>query len=75
MSFPAERPRRLRRGERLRAMVRETHVTPANLIYPLFVAPGEGLRREIGSLPGCFHLSASRRNRRKCDGRGDTAPG
>jgi porphobilinogen synthase len=57
MSFPAERPRRLRRGERLRAMVRETHVTPANLIYPLFVAPGRGLRREIGSLPGCFHLS------------------
>jgi porphobilinogen synthase len=38
-------------------MVRETHVTPANLIYPLFIAPGKGLRREIGSLPGCFHLS------------------
>jgi len=57
MSFPAERPRRLRRSERLRAMVRETHVTPANLIYPLFVAPGRGLRKEIGSLPGCFHLS------------------
>ena len=57
MSFPAERPRRLRRGERLRAMVRETRVTPEHLIYPLFVAPGEGLRREIASLPGCFHLS------------------
>src|SRR4051812_23723280 len=57
MTFPAERPRRLRRSERLRAMVRETHVTPANLIYPLFVAPGRGLRKEIGSLPGCFHLS------------------
>ena len=40
MSSPAERPRRLRRSERLRAMVRETHVSPANLIYPLFVAPG-----------------------------------
>jgi porphobilinogen synthase len=38
-------------------MVRETTVSPANLIYPLFVAPGEGLRREIPSLPGCFHLS------------------
>jgi porphobilinogen synthase len=57
MSYPFERPRRLRRSERLRAMVRETTVSPANLIYPLFVAPGEGLRREIPSLPGCFHLS------------------
>jgi porphobilinogen synthase len=57
MPFPFERPRRLRRGERLRAMVRETSVSPAHLIYPLFVAPGEGLRREIPSLPGCFHLS------------------
>jgi porphobilinogen synthase len=58
MSFPYERPRRLRRTERLRAMVRETTLSPANLVYPLFVAPGEGLRREISSLPGCFHLSA-----------------
>jgi porphobilinogen synthase len=58
MSFPAERPRRLRRGERLRAMVRETRLTPGQLIYPLFVTPGSGLRREIPSLPGCFHLSA-----------------
>ncbi len=57
MPFPQERPRRLRSGERLRAMVRETHVTPAHLIYPLFVVPGAGVRREIPSLPGCFHLS------------------
>jgi porphobilinogen synthase len=57
MSFPYERPRRLRKSERLRAMVRETSLSPAHLIYPLFVAPGEGLRREIGSLPGCYHLS------------------
>jgi porphobilinogen synthase len=57
MSFPIERPRRLRRSERLRAMVRETSLSPAHLIYPLFVAPGKGLRREIPSLPGCFHLS------------------
>jgi porphobilinogen synthase len=57
MSFPYERPRRLRATERLRAMVRETSVSPAHLIYPLFVAPGEGLRREITSLPGCHHLS------------------
>jgi porphobilinogen synthase len=57
MSYPLERPRRLRATERLRAMVRETSVSPAHLIYPLFVTPGEGVRREIGSLPGCFHLS------------------
>jgi porphobilinogen synthase len=57
LSFPFERPRRLRRTERLRTMVRETTLSPANLIYPMFVAPGEGLRREIQSLPGCFHLS------------------
>ncbi len=58
MPFPAERPRRLRRGERLRALVRETRLSPAQLIYPLFVAPGSGYRREIPSLPGCFQLSA-----------------
>ena len=58
MTFPTQRPRRLRRGERLRSMVRETRLTPDRLIYPLFIAPGQGLRREISSLPGCFHLSA-----------------
>jgi porphobilinogen synthase len=57
LSFPSERPRRLRRTERLRALVRETRVTPESLVYPLFVTPGEGVRREIPSLPGCFHLS------------------
>ena len=57
MSFPIERPRRLRRGERLRALVRETRLSPEQLVYPLFVAPGHGQRREIPSLPGCFHLS------------------
>ena len=57
MPFPDERPRRLRRNERLRALVRETRVTPDRLIYPLFVTTGRGVRREISSLPGCFHLS------------------
>jgi porphobilinogen synthase len=57
VSFPEERPRRLRRTERLRAMVRETRVTPENLVYPLFVTPGTGVRKEISSLPGCFHMS------------------
>jgi porphobilinogen synthase len=57
MSYPDERPRRLRRSDRLRAMVRETTLSPASLIYPLFVTPGNGVRREIPSLPGCYHLS------------------
>jgi porphobilinogen synthase len=43
---------------RLRALVRETRVTPDRLVYPLFVVSGDAARREIPSLPGCFHLSA-----------------
>jgi porphobilinogen synthase len=42
----------------MRSLVRETRVTPEHLIAPLFVTPGQGVRREIASLPGCFHLSA-----------------
>lgn len=67
MSFPAERPRRLRRTERLRSLVRETRVTPEQLIAPLFVTPGRGVRREITSLPGCFHLSADEAAREACE--------
>lgn len=51
------RPRRLRRTSSLRALVRETRLDPAQLIYPLFVCPGEGVRREIQSMPGVFNLS------------------
>ncbi len=51
------RPRRLRRTAALREMTRETRLDPANLIYPLFVCPGEGVRREIRSMPGVFNLS------------------
>jgi porphobilinogen synthase len=72
MPFPAERPRRLRSSERLRRMVRETRLTPDRLIYPLFVVPGEGVRREISSLPGCFHLSVDEaaREAREVEGLG-----
>jgi len=58
--------------ERLRAMVRETRLTPERLVYPLFVAPGEGVRREIASLPGCFHLSPDQaaREAREVEGLG-----
>jgi len=57
MEFPATRLRRLRRTEALRSLVRETRLEPSALIYPLFLVPGEGVRREIGSMPGVFNLS------------------
>jgi porphobilinogen synthase len=57
VSFPVHRPRRLRRSDALRGLVRETRLSPQQLIAPLFVCEGEGVRREIGSMPGCFHLS------------------
>ena len=49
--------RRLRRNESLRALVRETAVTPGDMIYPLFLCPGQGVRRPISSMPGVFNLS------------------
>src|SRR5919199_3974076 len=55
--FPQARPRRLRRTETLRRMVRETRLSVDRLIYPLFVVPGADVRVEIGSLPGVYHLS------------------
>ncbi len=57
MNFPATRLRRLRRTEAMRSLVRETHLHPGALIYPLFLCPGEGIRKEIGSMPGVFNLS------------------
>ncbi len=47
----------MRQSEPLRSLVRETRLTPANFIYPLFVCPGEGVRKEISSMPGVFNLS------------------
>src|SRR5262252_3878130 len=57
MTFPVTRMRRLRRTEAMRSLVRETRLHPGALIYPLFICPGEGVRREIGSMPGVFNLS------------------
>jgi porphobilinogen synthase len=57
MSFPEMRMRRLRRSESLRALVRETTLEPGDLIYPLFLCPGQGVRREVSSMPGVFNLS------------------
>jgi porphobilinogen synthase len=58
MSFPTQRPRRLRRSEALRGLVRETRLTAAGLIYPMFVCPGEKVRKEVGSMPGVHQQSA-----------------
>ena len=55
--FPTVRPRRLRASPALRAMVRETNLTPDDLIYPLFVTHGEGVRNPIPSMPGIYQLS------------------
>jgi porphobilinogen synthase len=57
MSFPETRLRRLRRTPALRRLVRETTLAADNFIYPLFVCPGKGIKREIPSLPGQFHFS------------------
>lgn len=57
MYFPDFRPRRLRRNENLRRMVRETFLRPEDLIYPMFSAHGEGIRKEIPSMPGIFQQS------------------
>ena len=58
MSFPTHRPRRLRRTEALRSMVRETRLTTAGLIYPMFVCPGKNVRQEVASMPNIFQQSA-----------------
>src|SRR5438270_3195772 len=57
MPFPATRLRRLRQNDRLRNLVRETRLTPDAFIYPLFVCPGEGVRKPVSSMPGVANLS------------------
>jgi len=57
MTFPANRMRRMRRSEPLRALVRETVLEPGDLVYPLFICPGKGVRNPVGSMPGVFNLS------------------
>jgi len=57
MRFPHYRPRRLRANEQFRRLVRETVVTVNDLIYPLFVRPGKGVRNPISSMPSCYQFS------------------
>jgi porphobilinogen synthase len=57
MAFPVQRPRRLRRTEAIRSLVRETRLTTRGFIYPMFVCPGSGVRVEISSMPGMYRQS------------------
>ena len=54
------RPRRLRINENVRAMVRETNISVKDFVYPIFVVPGENIKEEIPSMPGCYHLSVDK---------------
>jgi porphobilinogen synthase len=60
MNFPIYRPRRLRRNEKLRSLIRETGLEPNNLIYPVFVGPGKDRAQPVSSMPGVAQLSVDR---------------
>jgi porphobilinogen synthase len=60
MNYPDYRPRRMRRTENLRRMIRETRLAPEDFIYPLFVVPGSGVAKPISSLPGQFNFSVDK---------------
>jgi porphobilinogen synthase len=60
MDFPSYRPRRLRRNEKIRAMVRETSLAASHLIYPLFIGPGKAKAQPVSSMPGVAQLSVDR---------------
>ena len=71
----SRRPRRLRRTEAIRRLVRETHLTPECFIYPLFVCEGRGVRREVASMPGVFQLSVDEAVKEAAAARADGVPG
>ncbi len=60
MVFPEYRPRRLRRNNQMRSLIRETRLSPEQFIYPLFVMPGKGMKQEVSSMPGVFRLSVDK---------------
>ena len=72
MIFPDYRARRLRQNETLRALIRETSISPAHLVYPLFVMPGKGVREEVPSMPGVFRISVDQlaKEAKECMGLG-----
>jgi porphobilinogen synthase len=69
------RPRRLRRSPAMRALVRETRLSPDNFIYPLFACTGEGQRREVKSMPGVFQLSVDEVVKEAAAAKADGIPG
>jgi porphobilinogen synthase len=71
----ARRPRRLRRTESIRGLVRETRLTPDCFIYPLFVCDGHGVRREIGSMPGVHQLSVDEAVKEAAAAKAEGVPG
>jgi porphobilinogen synthase len=60
MTFPLHRPRRLRRSEALRGLVRETQLSASGFIYPMFVCPGTNVKNEVGAMPGVYQQSVDR---------------
>jgi len=58
MTFPIDRPRRLRRNLQMRELVRETRLGAGMMVYPMFVCPGNGVREEVASMPGVARQSA-----------------
>lgn len=60
MGFPKQRLRRLRQNENIRRLVRETHLTADDLIMPLFVRPGKGIKQPIPSMPGNYQMSVDK---------------
>ena len=69
------RPRRLRQSPALRALVRETRLSPDMFLYPLFAAGGQGVRREVGSMPGVFQLSVDEIVREATAAKAEGVPG
>ncbi|MGE3402002.1 MAG: porphobilinogen synthase [Vicinamibacterales bacterium] len=69
------RPRRLRRSEAIRSLVRETRLSPDQLIYPLFVVEGRGVRKEVSSMPGVFQLSVDEAVKEAAGAKADGVPG
>jgi porphobilinogen synthase len=70
----SRRPRRLRRTEAIRSLVRETRLTPDCFVYPLFIVEGSGVRREVPSMPGVFQLSVDQAVREAAAAKGEGVP-
>ncbi|HVO95111.1 MAG TPA: porphobilinogen synthase [Terriglobales bacterium] len=69
MNFPIYRPRRLRRNQKLRELIRETALEPRNFIYPIFIGPGRDKAQPVASMPGIYQLSVDRAVRECADAR------